>query len=874
MSLRSGDSCNAESQLMKKRYGGAAALMVVASVVGGKQALAQAVIPDGTTATTATVGGSGRITVDIAPKSASGTSLNRYTDFNVPSAGVDLNNAVVGARTIINEVTSNNPSVIYGQMQVLGPRAHVIVANPNGITVDGGSFVNTGGIALATGPVSFVTRTVAPGQTQDNAVLTTTSGVLTIGPGGLSGAMTHLELISKQLQIDGQVTNSHSSSAADIRITAGDSSVEFDAGVFPTNVASPWSATSSGALANPGTVLVDITRPGGLAASRVQIAVTDTGAGVRSLGTLMASAEDFTLTATGELVLSGAVSAGRDLIVEGTAIAVEVNADGTGATLSAGRHVDMLAPSVDIRAATINAGTGGTEGDVTLGVNGTAATGDFTIAGVQGADAYATASITAPGGLGIYAQGRHVTVEGASIAVEGAVDGFGADMAFRSPVDNAGVVQDAKLTGGQTSLTATGAVTLAGFELAGTAGLEINSASLIAGEVSADEILVSTLASSMGSVIVTSAGIVTLTGTDVTASSDIGITGTSIAIQAAAQGPGWWSNDFSAQYGGLMLTATGGGISNAGNTLQGSTATLTATGDIVNRSLDNEALGIVFASTGDLVVDAGGLIENYAGRLISNSNVTLNAANDFSNYVTKTGGSGGTLISSGSVKSGFWSRLFGGKSRAESAVDYGDLTIPGTLAYVVANGNVDITAANLRNIGGEIDANNGDISITTGALTNEALVTGRASLSVSCGFTCRSVASGGISLQGGTMSASRDVIVNATGHVLNKGGAILAMRDLSVTAPSVRAEAVTTWQAAALPSSAFTPGNTRLLRADRGGSFQALGGLVRLTTTDPVEIEGGVVSGSSGEEMPAGFRLTAPVVESPVGGGNRLGLFH
>lgn len=85
------------------------------------------VAPDGTTATTVSVGGSGKITVDIAAKNASGTSLNRYTDFNVPTAGLDLNNAVVGARTIINEVTSNNPSLIQGAGSGAGaacPRHH------------------------------------------------------------------------------------------------------------------------------------------------------------------------------------------------------------------------------------------------------------------------------------------------------------------------------------------------------------------------------------------------------------------------------------------------------------------------------------------------------------------------------------------------------------------------------------------------------------------------------------------------------------------------------------------------------------------------------------------------------------------------------
>lgn len=79
-----------------------------------------------------------------------GVSHNTYSHFNVGNAGVDLNNVGVNARTIVNQVTSTDPSVIAGQLAVLGSRANVVLANPNGITIDGGSFVNTGHVALST----------------------------------------------------------------------------------------------------------------------------------------------------------------------------------------------------------------------------------------------------------------------------------------------------------------------------------------------------------------------------------------------------------------------------------------------------------------------------------------------------------------------------------------------------------------------------------------------------------------------------------------------------------------------------------------------------------------------------------------------------
>lgn len=847
---------------------------------------AQSVVqPDGSTVTSASTAASGRVTIDIAPKSASGTSLNRYTSFNVPAAGVDLNNAAVGARTIVNEVTSSNPTLIQGALQVLGPRAHVIVANPNGITVDGGSFVNTGGVALAVGTVGFVTRAVAPGQSQDNAVVTTSNGVLVIGAGGLSGAMSHLELIARQLRIDGEVKNSNPSSSADIRVTAGNASVEFDAGVFPTNVAAAWSATSGGGISSPGAVLVDISRPGGLAASRVQIAVTDAGAGVRSAGRLLASAQDFTLTTSGDVHLSGSLLAGRDIVIDAAAIRVSGNDDGRASSLSSGRHMDLLAPAVDIRAAALQAGTAGGDGDVTLGKAGAAATADLVVAGVQGREGYIVSSVSASGGLGLHADGRDVLIEGAALSAGGAVELTGAQVTLRSRVDQSGTVQASRLSGGQTSLTASGDLTLSGFDLAGGAGLSVSAASIHADAIGAgDEMRGSSFTASLGDVSLTARGAASFAASDVIAGGNIRINAASADFAAVATAFGWQGSQIAAQNGGLLVKATGGDIRNSGSALQGRKAiageteshggvSLSASGAVINRSLSATSLGLIFATEEDLSINAGGAIENHAGRLISNRNVTLRAGGDLVNAVEKTGGTG-TVTNSGRIKTGLWNRLFGGKSRSLSMVDYGALTIPGTLAYVVANGDIVINSANLRNIGGEIDANNGSIAITTGALTNEALPTGQASVQVTCGFTCRTTARGGVQMQGGTMSASRDIAITAGTEVLNRGGSLLALGRMEVTAPRIRAEAITTWRAVALPGSVFRAVSPYLLRTDQGGMFRALGGLVRLSSLEPVVIQGGLVDGGAGEEIPAGALISAPVIESGTGVSRPIGIFQ
>ena len=101
----------------------AGAVVLVATFTYGAHVAQAQVTPDGGTATGVAIAGDGRITVDIAPVGASQISRNTFTDFSVPRAGVDLNNTLIGARTILSEVTSTNRSFINGPVEIVGQRA-------------------------------------------------------------------------------------------------------------------------------------------------------------------------------------------------------------------------------------------------------------------------------------------------------------------------------------------------------------------------------------------------------------------------------------------------------------------------------------------------------------------------------------------------------------------------------------------------------------------------------------------------------------------------------------------------------------------------------------------------------------------------------
>ncbi|EDT05050.1 filamentous haemagglutinin family outer membrane protein [Burkholderia ambifaria IOP40-10] len=310
--------------------------------------LAAGIVPDGGTPTVVGIGVGGRQTVNIAP-AVGGVSNNTYSLFNVSKAGADLNNVGINARTIVNQVTSTNPSLIQGNINVLGPRANVILANPNGVTIDGGSFTNTGHVVLSTGQVSFSDLTLAPGVVQRNVVLTTDRGAITIGPGGLSGTLVNLDLIAKQLSINGPVTNDFTSSTSGIRAIAGDSKTTYDTSFSPSDNGHDWLIGTSSPGTKSNAVAVDITAAGGLTAGRVQLIVTDQGAGVRSLGKIYANAGDVVVAANGDItVADGSLKAERDIVLT-TPGAVSL----TGAQVTAANNATIQAGNIALSDDTI-----------------------------------------------------------------------------------------------------------------------------------------------------------------------------------------------------------------------------------------------------------------------------------------------------------------------------------------------------------------------------------------------------------------------------------------------------------------------------------------------------------------------------------------
>lgn len=849
-------------------------------------ALAQ-VAPDGGTATTVATAASGKVTVGIAPVVSDGISHNTYTQFNVAAPGVDLNNVGVGARTILNQVTGADPSRLQGQLAVIGAPAHVILANPNGVTVNGGSFVNTGRVVLSTGAVSFVDRMPTPITTQRNVVLATSQGEIRIEGAGLSGAMSHLELIAKSIRVEAPVTTTSAALVPEVRLTAGSSRAEFDSSVFPANTLSQWAAITPEVAASPGAVLVDITPLANLAAGAIRIAVTDAGAGVRHAGRIAASAGDFTLAADGTVAIAGGTStAAQDVIITARQLDAGPGASGTPYALTADRHVDLRVGGATLAGGSVSAGTAAVGGDVSLGQDGFTAVGPFVLTGRETPTGYERLEIVARGGgFGIFGTDQDVRLSGATISANQRTRLFARDFTLESPLAADGSRQGSSLSAGRVDGVISGAFRVAGATLQGSVGTTIEADSIdVAAAGSGGSFAPSAVIADSGDVGLFANGAIRVVGSDVIAQRHVSIEGGAATFGAAYTGTGLRGSQVTAATGALVVSALAGDIVNESGLLQGTMrdatnpgslggVTLQASGDIVNRSLAADPLAIVFAQQDDLFAAAGGNILNHTGRLIANGDVTLVAGGRFDNVVDQA------QIANAGQRIAYASRagwqLFRRKQTDGYFIVYGDLTIPGQLAYVVADGSVTIDAASVTNRGGEVDANRGDIIVTTGRLDNEALVTGIAQFERTCAWFCSDRGFSTLALNGGSFAASRDILIDASGGAFNTAGRFLALRDLSVNAPTVQTTGVTLYRYLERPSgfsSLLGMDQARLRAIDQGGAFIANLGRLTLNTASPVRVERGVLLGGAGVDTPAGQEIVATPVAEPLNDVRHIGL--
>ncbi|MEJ7686418.1 MAG: filamentous hemagglutinin N-terminal domain-containing protein, partial [Variovorax sp.] len=244
--------------------------------------------------------------VNIQTSSAAGVSRNVYDRFDVQTNGAILNNSRTSAQTqlggwvqgnpwlargparvILNEVNSGNPTQLRGFVEVAGQRAEVVIANPAGIAVDGGGFINASRATLTTG-----TPQLNPSGGLDGYVVR--SGTVSIDGAGLDARSTdYAAILARAVQVNAGIW------ANELKVVAGANDISADHGqVSPTTGSGPAPAFS-----------LDVAHLGGMYAGKIMLIGTEAGLGVRNAGAIGAGAGELVVTAAGRLENRGTLEA-------------------------------------------------------------------------------------------------------------------------------------------------------------------------------------------------------------------------------------------------------------------------------------------------------------------------------------------------------------------------------------------------------------------------------------------------------------------------------------------------------------------------------------------------------------------------------------
>ena len=234
--------------------------------------------------------------VNIEAPDNNGTSHNVYKDYNVDGRGAILNNSkdltnsqlgglIYGnpnlqnskeASTIINEVSGVNRSRIEGYQEIAGKRANYILANPNGIYINGAGFINTGNVTLTTG--------------SGNNLLNPEKGTIEVAGKGLDlRNINKAELVARVAELSAPIYGGE-----EVNLKLG-----------------------SQGKANKPEYALDARALGSIYAGRINIIVNEDGVGVKTQAPMYATKGDVVISSKGKVYLKD-TQAKRDIKISST----------------------------------------------------------------------------------------------------------------------------------------------------------------------------------------------------------------------------------------------------------------------------------------------------------------------------------------------------------------------------------------------------------------------------------------------------------------------------------------------------------------------------------------------------------------------------
>ncbi|WP_242630900.1 filamentous hemagglutinin N-terminal domain-containing protein [Variovorax paradoxus] len=699
--------------------------------------------------------------VNIQTPSAAGVSRNIFNQFNVAPNGAILNNSRVNvatqlggivqgnpylatgpARIIVNEVNGGSPSQLRGYIEVAGQRAEVIIANPAGISINGGGFINASRATVTTGTPQFN----AIGGLDSFLVR---GGTVTIDGAGLDASKAdYAAILARAVQLNAAIY------ATDLKVVTGANQVSADHSQI----------TPTAGTGTAPTFALDVAALGGMYAGKITLIGTEAGLGVRNAGSIGASNGNLIVTSAGRLENTGTLEGTR---VE---LASAGDIDNRGGTIRQTSSVG-LAISAPVLSNTNGGIIGAEPAPVpTAGSGGGANTGGTTSPSTPTAG---TGSTSGSGGTAAPAPAPYVPTSPGTLTAAGAILNDGGRIYAGGPVTlNTPQINNA---GGSLSV-ASMAVTGPTFSNAGGTLNVSNSFSANVGQL--DNTGGTLNAGSLN--IATTGDLVNVDGT-LTSASDATLTvggqadntrGTISATGAlTANVAGALNNTAGTLASNQALTVTGQSLNNSQGSLQSAGGNVQAT---IGQQLLNTDGRI--ASGANLTIQTGSL-DGTKGSLQSTGDLNGTAAQGLTS--TGTNAAGGNLALQGASVDLSGSQT-GAANIAVTAME-GNVTTsgatvatPGTLA-ITANSN---PAQALVNDAGQLNAGQLQLNVANLANTNggEIVQTGTGATTIATSGTLNNdggrIASNGrdLTLQGASITSNAGRIEHAGSGTLTVAG--------------------------------------------------------------------------------------------------------
>ena len=253
--------------------------------------------------------------VNIQTPNDKGLSHNKYSQFDIAEKGAVLNNSRTHTQTqlagmvqgnpylargeanvILNEVNSNNPSVMKGYMEVAGKKANVIIANPNGLHCEGCGIINSDRVTLTTGKPE-----IKNGQVDNFKV---EAGKVTVSGKGLDNShVDYTEILAREAEVNAGIWSKKEITVIAGKNTIARSDADKTLQVIRTEQASVGDIKPQ--------VAIDVGELGGMYSGKIHLVGTEAGIGVRNAGHIGASAETLHIDSQGRIVNTGTLNAAK-----------------------------------------------------------------------------------------------------------------------------------------------------------------------------------------------------------------------------------------------------------------------------------------------------------------------------------------------------------------------------------------------------------------------------------------------------------------------------------------------------------------------------------------------------------------------------------